>query len=87
MKRREPAVCAAARELYEELGMEAVKVTRTPKYDYGGPLNSHQVCLIEAQGEPILRRLEVDSFLWWDMEEPISILPHVTVILRKMGLM
>ncbi|MEE8373596.1 MAG: NUDIX domain-containing protein [Dehalococcoidia bacterium] len=31
LKRREPAVCAAARELYEELGLEATKVTRVAR--------------------------------------------------------
>ena len=87
MKRRELAISAAARELFEELGLEATKVVRLPKCDYGGALNSHQVCLVEADGEPMLRRLEIESFVWWDMVEPISILPHVTVILRKMGAM
>lgn len=87
IKRREPAVCAAARELYEELGLEATKVTRLPECDYGGALNSHQVCLIEADGQPILRRLEIESYIWWDLKEPVNILPHVTVILRKTGFM
>ena len=77
---------AAAGVLYEHLGLEATKITRTPKYDYRGADGSHEVCLIEADGEPILRRLEVDSFIWWDMKEPVPVLPHVNAILRKMGI-
>ena len=79
----EPTVSAAARELYEELGLRALKVTRLRQCDFKGPTNHHKVCLIEASGEPHLRGHELDKFIWWDMKEHISVYAHVTVILRR----
>ena len=84
VKKREPVVCAAARELYEELSLEATQVTRMPRFDFTGSVNEHQVCLVEVKGEPILRRLEINSFLWWDRNEPIPVRPHVEGVLGKM---
>ena len=85
IKRSEPVADAASRELSEELGLVAVKVTRSPEYDFEGSFNLHHVCIVEATGEPRLRQLEVNAFLWWDMLEWVPILPHVRCILQKMG--
>lgn len=85
IRKREPVVAAASRELYEELGLEAIKVTRLTEYDFDGSFNQHNVCLIEANGEPALRQLAVSGFIWWDMKEDIPILSHVMNILGRIG--
>lgn len=83
IKRGEPTVSAAARELYEELGLYAVKVTRLRECDFRGAVSEHKVCLIQASGEPHLRGHELNKFIWWDMKEPIPIYAHVKNILKK----
>jgi 8-oxo-dGTP pyrophosphatase MutT (NUDIX family) len=52
IKKGEPTVSAAARELYEELGLKAVKATRRRDYDFRGAVSKHRVCLIQASGPP-----------------------------------
>jgi len=84
IRRRETVASAAVRELYKELRLQAVKVTRLPQYDFTGSTNMHHVCVIEANGEPSLRRLELSKFIWWDMKDHIPVFRHVTGILSKM---
>ena len=79
----EPTVSAAARELYEELGLTATKVVRLRECDFRGSLSEHKVCLIHASGEPHLRGHELDKFIWWDMGKPIPVYAHVMNILKK----
>jgi ADP-ribose pyrophosphatase YjhB (NUDIX family) len=83
----EPAASAAGRELYEELGLSPIKITRLRDCDFRGSVSHHKVCLVEARGEPHLRGHELDKFIWWDMKENIPIFTHVKVILGKMGLL
>ena len=85
IKRKETAVTAASRELYEEVGLEAVKIVRSPEYDFNGSLNQHSVCLVEAIGDPFLKQITVSGYMWWDMEESVPVLPHVVHILGKIG--
>ena len=82
IKKGEPTVSAAARELYEELGLHAVKVTRLRECDFRGAVSEHKVCLIQASGEPRLRGHELDKFIWWDMKESVPVYAHVKNILR-----
>jgi len=79
----EPTVSAAARELYEELGLRVTSVKRLKKCDFKGSVSEHKVCLIEANGEPNLSGHELDKYIWWDMKKPIPVFGHVTVILKK----
>ena len=79
----EPIVSAAARELYEELGLHVTKVKRLRECDFKGAVSQHKVCFIEASGEPYLRGNELDKYIWWDMKKPIPVYAHVTVILKK----
>jgi 8-oxo-dGTP pyrophosphatase MutT (NUDIX family) len=79
----EPTVSAAARELYEELGLHVTSVKRLRECDFKGSLSEHKVCLIEANGEPYLKGHELGKFIWWDMKQPIPVYSHVTVILKK----
>ncbi|MBT9138766.1 MAG: putative 8-oxo-dGTP diphosphatase 2 [Syntrophomonadaceae bacterium] len=83
IKKGEPTVSAAARELYEELGLKAVKATRQRDCDFRGTVSKHRVCLIQASGEPHLRGHELDKFIWWDMKKPIPIYAHVKHILKR----
>jgi len=87
IKRGEHTVSAAARELYEELGLKAINVQRLRHCDFKGAVSLHKVCLIEANGEPHLRGHELDKFIWWDMKKQIPAYAHVKVILHKMGVM
>ena len=83
IKKGEPTVSAAARELYEELGLHITKVTRLRECDFRGSTSEHKVCLIQASGEPHLRGHELNKFIWWDMKEPVPVHAHVKGILRK----
>ncbi len=84
IKRGEPTVSAAARELYEELGLNAVKATRLRHCDFKGTVSIHKVCLIEADGKPHLKGHELDKFIWWDMKKPIPIYAHVIQVLKEL---
>jgi len=83
IKKGEPTVSAATRELYEELGLSATKAIRLRHCDFKGAVSIHKVCLIEAKGEPHLRGHELNKFIWWDMKTPIPVYAHVTHILKK----
>jgi len=79
----EPTVSAAARELHEELGLHVTSVKRLKNCDFEGSLSKHKVCLIEADGEPVLKGHELDKYVWWDMKTQIPIFAHVSVILKR----
>jgi 8-oxo-dGTP pyrophosphatase MutT (NUDIX family) len=83
LKKGEPTVSGAARELYEELGLTAPKVTRLRNCDFRGVVSLHEVCLVEASGEPHLRGHELDKFMWWDMKTRVPIYSHVKNILKR----
>jgi ADP-ribose pyrophosphatase YjhB (NUDIX family) len=85
IKKGEPTVSAATRELHEELGLSASKTTRVRDYDFKGSTNIHKVCIIEAYGEPHLRGHELDKFIWWDMKTPVQVYTHVTHIVKKIN--
>ena len=85
IKKGEPAVSAAARELYEELGLKAINIKRLRDCDFEGSMSNHRVCLVtEVEGSPHLRGHELDKFVWWDAREPIPVFAHVKAILNKM---
>lgn len=84
INRGEPSTSAAAREVYEELGIRPTKIVRLRDCDYRGSVNIHRVCLIEADGEPYMRGHELVAFVWWDMKKEIPVHPHVREILRKL---
>jgi 8-oxo-dGTP pyrophosphatase MutT (NUDIX family) len=81
INKNEPVVSAAAREVYEELGLHVTKVERLRQCDFKGSLSIHKVCLVEADGEPKIRGHELDQFRWWDMEEPLPVYEHVRAVL------
>jgi ADP-ribose pyrophosphatase YjhB (NUDIX family) len=83
INKNEPVVSAAAREVYEELGLHVTMVKRIQECDFRGSLSEHRVCLVEVTGEPNIRSHELDKFIWWDMKEEIPVFEHVTYILNK----
>ena len=85
IEKGEPAINAAVREIWEELGLVAVKVERVRECDHVGSVNDHHVCLVQADGNPRLRGHELSAFHWWDMKESIPLHPHVKAILAKVG--
>ena len=87
IRENEPAASAAGRELYEELGLSPIKITRLRDCDFRGSVSHHKVCLVKARGEPHLRGQELDKFIWWDMKQPIPVFTHVTQILHRMRLL
>ncbi len=83
MKIGESALAAIARELHKELKLEAQNIKRLEHCDFDSVATRHYVCMVEAEGEPIPRRLEVSKFIWWDMKEHIPIFTHVRMILSR----
>lgn len=84
IRKGEPTVAAAARELFEELGLPAEKVIRRRDCDFRSPYTEHKVCVIEATKQPHLRGHELKEFLWWDTKKPIKKYPHVGIIMQKL---
>ncbi len=72
---------AAARELYEETGLRAKKVTWIGSFQ--SPVTNHRAYLIEAEGRVHLKRHgELKTYIWWDMKKPIPVFCHVKELLK-----
>lgn len=83
IKAGESVLATTARELYKELKLEANNIRRLDKCDFNTAATRHHICLVDADGEPVRRKLEVAKFIWWDMKEHIPLFPHVKETLRK----
>ena len=81
IERGEAAAAAAARELYEEVGLRAGRVTRLHDGDYRTSLNQHKAFLVETDDEPNVLERGIDTFIWWYMKTPVPVFEHVTAIL------
>ena len=84
IKKGEPSTSAAAREVFEELGIHPTKITRMRDCDYKGSSNMHKVCLVDADGNPHVKGNELAEFMWWDMKKEVPIFEHVKGILSKL---
>lgn len=84
INKKERTIEAVKRELYEELGLHSVKVTRFREYDFRGIVNKHKVCLIEATGEPHIKSYELDSYLWWNMKDNVPVYRYVRVVVNRL---
>jgi len=79
---------AAARELYEETGLKAKKITWIGLFN--GAVSKHRAFLIEAEGHVHLKGRgskggsELRTYTWWDMKSPLLIYGHVKVILNML---
>ncbi len=85
IERKELSLCAAIRELYEELGMRAIKAERQPERDFDGSFNKHMVCWIESNDDPVINRKELDDYLWWDGKQNIPRYDHVDKIVFSLN--
>ena len=74
-------IVAAARELYEETGLEATTIRYL--FSFEGKYNVHRVYEVEADGEPEARG-EIDWYIWWDMKDDTPVYPHVRGILARL---
>jgi 8-oxo-dGTP diphosphatase len=71
---------AAARELYEETGLRAKKITWLGSFK--SPVTDHKAYLIEAEGHVHLKNGgELRSYMWWDMKSHVEIFGHVKVLI------
>ena len=77
----EMPIVAAARELYEETGLEATAIRYL--FSFEGKYNIHSVYEVEADGEAAVRG-EIDWFIWWDMKDDTPVYPHVRGILAEL---
>ena len=85
VKKNEPSLAAAVRELYEELRMSARKAERFFKWDFKGAASEHKVSLIETDDDIKLGDKELAEFIWWDRKKAIPRYPHIDQILKKMA--
>ena len=77
----EMPIVAAARELYEETGLEATAIRYL--FSFEGKYNIHSVYEVEADGEAEVRG-EIDWYIWWDMKDDTPLYPHVRGILARL---
>ena len=77
----EMPIVAAARELQEETGLEAISIRFM--FTFEGKYNDHHIYDVEAEGEVVVGG-EVDGFTWWDMEDDTPVYPHVRGIVARL---
>ena len=82
VKRGEPSMAAAVRELYEETGLSASKAQYVGEYQ--GQYNLHKVYLLEAHGKVKLGS-ELQDYIWWDRKLGIRREAHVDAVLKSVG--
>ena len=82
-KRGEPSIAAAARELYEEPGLNCSKIEL--QFSYGGGGARHEVFHATPTGHPKLKSNELSRFFWWDGQRDVKVEAHVLDILGRMG--
>ncbi|MBO8182709.1 MAG: NUDIX hydrolase [Archaeoglobus sp.] len=86
IRKNEPTLSAAIREVYEETHLAAVKAKRRPDLDFKGKVSKHKVCLITVRGKVVLNKKELKNHFWWDPKKPLTVpvYPHVRHILGKL---
>ena len=83
VKRGEPSIAAAARELYEETGLNCSKIEW--QFSYRGRVQRHRVFLATPVGEARLKDGELSRYIWWDGKRDLPVEAHVSDILNRMG--
>ena len=83
VNRGEPSIAAAARELYEETGLNCSRIEYL--FNYKGRIQRHRVFSAVPVGEAQLKDGELTRYTWWDGKRKLRIEKHVSDILAKMG--
>lgn len=83
VERGESSIAAAARELYEETGLNASKIEW--RLEHKSRYNRHQVFLAVPRGQVRLRDGELKEYIWWDGRESIRFRESAVDILIKVG--
>ena len=83
VKRGEPSIAAAARELYEETGLNCSKIEW--QFSYRGRVQRHKVFRATPVGDPRLKDGELSRYVWWDGKRDLPVEAHVSDILGRMG--
>ena len=79
VRRNEPSIAAAIRELYEETGLNCSNIEW--QFYYDGRVNSHRVFLASPTGTAYLKSREITKLIWWDGIKTIPLETHVQEIL------
>ena len=83
IERNEPAISAAAREVYEETQLTPSSAKFL--FQHPGTVNNHLVVLIQVRSEgPIkLQAKEIDAYQWYKLGSPTPVNQHVKDILER----
>lgn len=83
IKRNEPSISAAAREVYEETGF----VIHSLKWvlNFESKYSDHKVYLAEGHGKPRVKS-EISSFKWWKPSDKLPVYDSVVEIVKQAGL-
>lgn len=86
LKKSEPAISGAVREVYEELGLTATQAIRRRSADFDGSTCRHLVCelTISEHSEPRCVSKEIDDWIWYTGEPSVPVFGHVKAILRNL---
>ena len=83
VNRGEPSIAAAARELYEETGLNCSMIEW--QFHYKGRMQRHRVFSATPTGEVRLKDGELTRYIWWDGKRKVRVEKHVLDILTQMG--
>lgn len=82
LNKGEPSIAAAARELYEETGLNCSRIEW--QFRHRSRSSNHRVFRATPVGEPRLKDGELSRFIWWDGRSKIPVFRYVTDILKRM---
>lgn len=75
----EPAIAAAAREVFEETGLSADRIERFGTHK--GSTQEHHIFLISKHHGRVRRKSEIADYRWWDGTEDVPLFDHVKKVL------
>ena len=79
----EDPVQRAATEVADETGVHITDPEHVGRY--AGAVASHDIYLAKGSGEPSPDNREIQDAIWWDVDQPLQVQPHVNAILDIVG--